>query len=72
MELATARRAYEEAGGAAADGLRERLGEAKGQAWLWLATQAPQAVGRRDAAGIVQEARAHGVETAEGEKASGE
>ena len=67
-ELATARQEYEDEGGAAAGGLRDRLHEKRGPTWLWLATQAPQAVGRRDAAQLVRDARAHGVETAEEER----
>ena len=43
--MAATREAWEADGGAR--GLRERLGVERGGAWLWLATQAPQAVGRR-------------------------
>ena len=41
--------------------LRERMQEAHGEGWLWLATAAPQALGLRDAAAIVQAAKAAGV-----------
>ena len=49
-------------------GLREELRRAKGEAWLWLATQAPMAVGRRTTVSMVREAAEHGVATARAEQ----
>jgi hypothetical protein len=44
--------------------LREALTKERGTAWVWLATQAPLAVGRRDTGAIVDEAEKAGVKTA--------
>ena len=58
--FAERRQEYEARGGA---GLREQLLQRRGPTWLWLATQAPMAIGRQ-AAGIAREANAQGVERA--------
>ena len=47
--------------------LRGRLRATRGEAWLWLATQAPMALGRREPGAVLEEAAAAGVQTAAAE-----
>ena len=63
--LGTARQAWEQRAADSGGGeLRSILRGKHGEAWLYLATMAPQAVGRRDPAGMVRAAEAAGVATA--------
>ena len=65
VRFSQAREAYEKsARNGEQGGLREQLGRTRGGEWLWLATQAPMAVGRREGAAIVAAAVKEGVETA--------
>ena len=60
----------EEGAEGAAETAREMLGRKYGGAWLWLATEAPMAVGMADRGELVEEARRRGVELVKGMEAA--
>ena len=66
-ELRGARKAYEEGAG---EGLREWVRRMRGHTELWLATEAPLAVGQMDAAKLIELAARNGVRSVIAEHAS--